>query len=488
MVLPGWTPGPSHSPASTTLAASNAARSVALLAWRAATSSASRTARPRSRSLAALRNALASAATEKRRSRQTRRSPRDEIDVRPLLALARHRVGVRGRLVEARAEDEDRVGGVETLLDRGRRPEPGHPEVQRMVVGHHVRAAPGRDDRHLEEFGEAGQLRRRSRAQDTGAGQDHRPAGAGQELDDVADLVVGRAGDGRPGRVDANVVGHGLVEEILGQRQQDRARPAAEGLPDRLGHGHRDVLDRVRLDRPLGEPAEGRDLVDLLERLTTDEGPLDLADRDEHRGRILACRVDPDPQVGATDGARPEGDRRSSGQLAVGLGHERGAVLVACRDDPDAGALEGVEQAEERFARDGERVAHAGGPQRVGDEPTDGPRTGRFDRDVRLGRDIGSSARLPRPRWGRLLRSRRQRPERARGRWHPSWSRARRPRSRWARSRCVSVGAGLVLVDLGFGGGGRGGRPRVGRQPGVELAHGVGAPSGDVDPGRVDQR
>ena len=41
----------------------------------------------------------------------------------------------------------------------------------------------------------------------------------------------------------------------------------------------------------------------------------------------------------------------SPGQLAVGLGHERRGALVAGRDDPDPGALEGVEQAEERLAR-----------------------------------------------------------------------------------------------------------------------------------------
>ena len=99
------------------------------------------------------------------------------------------------------------------------------------------------------------------------------------------------------------------------------------------------------LGRPLRQPAEGRDLVDLLERLAAEERALHLADGREHRGRVLARRVDPDRQVRAADGARPEADGRPAGQLPVGLGHERGRTLVPGGDHPDPGPLEGVEQA-----------------------------------------------------------------------------------------------------------------------------------------------
>ena len=106
----------------------------------------------------------------------------------------------------------------------------------------------------------------------------------------------------------------------------------------------------------------------------------------------------------AADGARPEADRRATGQLPVGLGHERGGALVAGRDDPDPGAVERVEQPEERFAGDGERVADAGGAERVGDEATDGSRP---DRDDRLelglvGRVAGSGSRRRATRFGGL--------------------------------------------------------------------------------------
>ena len=46
--------------------------------------------------------------------------------------------------------------------------------------------------------------------------------------------------------------------------------------------------------------------------------------------------MDADRQVGGADGARPEAGGGPTGQLAVGLGHERGAALVAGRHDADA--------------------------------------------------------------------------------------------------------------------------------------------------------
>ena len=64
-----------------------------------------------------------------------------------------------------------------------------------MVVRDDVGAPPGRDDRDLQELGEAGQLGRGTSAQDAATGQDDRASGGGQELDDGADLVVGRASD-----------------------------------------------------------------------------------------------------------------------------------------------------------------------------------------------------------------------------------------------------------------------------------------------------
>ena len=111
-------------------------------------------------------------------------------------------------------------------------------------------ATPAGDDRDLEELGEAGQLGRRPGAQDARTGQDHRAARRGQEFDDGAELLVGRARDGRPDRIEPGIVGHRLIEQVLGQRQEDRAGPAAEGLADRLGHRAGDRRRPRRARRP----------------------------------------------------------------------------------------------------------------------------------------------------------------------------------------------------------------------------------------------
>ena len=278
-----------------------------------------------------------------------------------------------------------------------------------MVVGDDVGAAPGGDDRHLEQLGETRQLGGGAGAKDAAAGEDDRALGRGQELDDGADLGLAGAGDGQAAGVDDDVVGHRLVEQVLRERQEDRARTAGQRLLGGLGHHRDDVGRGPRFGGPLGEPAERPDLVDLLERLAALVRPLDLADDREHRGRVLARRVDADRQVRAADGARAEADRRATGQLPVGLGHERGGAFVARPDDADPGALERVEQAEEGFAGDGEGVADTGRAESVGDEPADGPRSGLDDGlGVRVGRLLGRGrwARLRAPRLRSRLRSR----------------------------------------------------------------------------------
>ena len=186
---------------------------------------------------------------------------------------------------------------------------------------------------------------------------------------------VGRGVAGAP-CVGADVVRHRLVEQVLGQRQDDRTGPSAERLAACLGHRLGHLVGRAGLRGPLGKAAERGDLVDLLERLETLDVPADLADEHEHRRRILASRVDPDAEVRATRRTRRQARGGPSGELSVRLCHERRRTLVAGRDDADPGALECVEEPEERLARDGEGVADAGCAQLVGDVAADGARPG----------------------------------------------------------------------------------------------------------------
>ena len=125
----------------------------------------------------------------------------------------------------------------------------------------------------------------------------------------VARAVEGRADIGRFELGD-------LVEEVLRQRDQDRARAAGQRFAHGLGHGRGDVLGTPRLDRPLREATERRDLVDLLERFPAEEGALDLADEREHRARVLPGGVDADREVGAADRPRRQAGGRPARSAA----------------------------------------------------------------------------------------------------------------------------------------------------------------------------
>ena len=120
-----------------------------------------------------------------------------------------------------------------------------------------------------------------------------------------------------------------------GSDEERRARPLGrgllEGLADHLrrGRAHRDHVAPLR-DRP-----EQRHEVDELVRLLVDPvEPRLRGDRDERMGVELRVR-DAEHQV---DRARTEGREahaRLAGERPVRVGHERGAALVARRDEPD---------------------------------------------------------------------------------------------------------------------------------------------------------
>jgi hypothetical protein len=75
--------------------------------------------------------------------------------------------------------------------------------------------------------------------------------------------------------------------------------------------------------------------------------------------------------VAATDGACSEHGCRPAGQLPDGLGHERGAALVAGRDEANARLRQRFEEAEEALARDSERPPDARFGERRGNQLAD---------------------------------------------------------------------------------------------------------------------
>ncbi len=126
---------------------------------------------------------------------------RHEVDVRPALAGARHRVAERRHLVEARPDDEHGIGA--------RRAAPGPTAAARSRPSRGTADGRSRSRRPRRQDATTGTWRssaKRVRSVDVRARRTPAPArmtgrsARGEELDDVADLVVGGARDGRAGR------------------------------------------------------------------------------------------------------------------------------------------------------------------------------------------------------------------------------------------------------------------------------------------------
>ena len=357
--------------------------------WRVATRAASSTARPSSRSLAALRNALASAATAMRGAVEPGAPARLEVDVRPGRTVARHRIAVRRRLVQPAPDDEQRVGGVEPLADGRGGAEAGHPEVERVVVRDDVAAAPAGDDRDLEELGEAGQLGRRPGAQDAGAGQDHRASRRGEELDDGAELLVGRARDGRPDRVEPGIVG--------ASARRGGPRPATGG-PGRAGRrAPARIASAIAPGTSSTAPGSAAHLASPP-RVATWSISWN-ASRPRYGRSTWPTRANigveswravwiPMARLAAPTARVPRhtAGRPVSCPWASAMNAAAPSWRVATTRMP--AAFERVEQAEEGLAGHGEGVPDAGRAERVGDEPADGPRAGVDDR-LEVGRSHG---------------------------------------------------------------------------------------------------
>ena len=204
---------------------------------------------------------------------------------------------------------------------------------------------------------------------------------------------VGRAVAGRA--VSApDVLGHLLVEQVLGERQEDRSGSAAERLAGGFGHGRRrrrspcaarppTWRDR-RASRPGRSPGTPRG-----------RGPRARPGRSATNIGVESWRavwmpmprfVPPTARVARQTAGRPVSCPCASAMNAA-------AALVAGRDDADPGAFEGVEEPEERLARYGERVADARRAELVGDVAPDGPWTGVDGRFRRwLGRASASAS------------------------------------------------------------------------------------------------
>ena len=292
-----------------------------------------------------------------------------------------------------------------------------------------------------------------------GARRGRRPAPAGAARGGGCRAPCPGAGPRRGGPPEGRgEPGRGGRPAPRGSHRRRRPGPLPRSAaPRRMRQDHRTSPP----DRPPGRPP-GQALA------------LDLADEGEHRRRVLTRRVDADREICGADCARADRRGGAARELAVGLGHERGGALVARGDDPDAGGVEALEQAEEALARDGECLPDADGAKRVRDEPTDGPRRCR----QRLRSGLGGGGRVASARRRAALRASastaRWRTQIGRGLGH---DRLAGSGSAASGSRVGSAGLRLgdPLTRLGLDGVDRSGRPAGAADSGASAASSVGS-------------
>ena len=224
--------------------------------------------------------------------------------------------------------------------------------------GQHAPGHPVQDDGQAGGLGQPDELLFGVRPPDAGAGHDGGPASIPQQRDHLAD------GGGFRSAPTPCLRGECALEVADGH--EDRPGAVAEGGVDRLGR-HRVGVVGVRDGRGgLGQRADDRQVVHLLERPHAPAGHRRAAAEEEHRAVVLAGGGDGGHRVGH---ARPGGDRRHAAaarDLGPPLGSEAGGLLVA---DVHHGQVELARtkvEAPDVAAVQGEDGAQAGVPQRPG--------------------------------------------------------------------------------------------------------------------------
>ncbi len=129
------------------------------------------------------------------------------------------------------------------------------------------------------------------------------------------------------------------------------------------------AVGRIDFLDPLGHLAEHAAEVDLLERLAPTHGAADLADEDDHRGRILAADVNAGRSVGGAGAARHHDDAGAAGELAPGLRRHGGAAFLAAERHCDRRIVERIEQRQIALAGHAEDALDAVILQRLDDQP-----------------------------------------------------------------------------------------------------------------------
>ena len=122
-------------------------------------------------------------------------------------------------------------------------------------------------------------------------------------------------------------IGH-VAEHIFGQGDDDRAGAPSAGHVESAGKVFGQALGLVNLARPFGKRSEKGAVVDFLKRAAIPVGARDLTDKHDHWRRILHRDVNTGGRIRRPRPARHEQHARCAGQLAMRLGHHRGAAFL----------------------------------------------------------------------------------------------------------------------------------------------------------------
>ncbi len=287
------------------------------------------------------------------------------VDVRVHdLGVRREGVQLAGdAVVEAGAEGDQQV----RLLERGdggdRTVHPGHPDVLRVAVGEGAQRHQGGGDGGAGQLGEHLQLCGGTGLHHPAADVEHRAPGLDDQPGGLADLLGVRLGH----RAVAGELGvrgpdeGGLrLEGVLGDVDQDRARPAGGRDVERLGDRPGDLGRVGDQEVVLGDRHRDAADVRLLEGVRADRLGRDLAGDRHQRDGVHMGVGDRGDEVGGTRARGRHAHPDPAGGLGVAGGGVARTLLVAHQDVPD---LRGVHH---RVVRRQDRTAgnaeHGVGP------------------------------------------------------------------------------------------------------------------------------
>ncbi len=193
-------------------------------------------------------------------------------------------------------------------------------------------------------------------------------------------IGCGARGSGRPDDAPRH--------HVLGELEVGRAGLLGDGRGEGLAHRLADHARVVHARVPLGHRAQHVDGVDELVRLLVHAGEGDLPGQ-RHQGRLVERGVaDAGGQVGGAGTERREAHAGLAGEAPVGVGHERGALLVTHRHERDLlGVIQRLAEVQRLLAGDAEDVLGALGLEALDEELRGEARRliGRFAREDGLG-------------------------------------------------------------------------------------------------------